>query len=84
MCVCIRYSTSIIEKVFHYEENEISDIKCNDEIWFQGKSVAQSLGYLKPLKTLHTHVDKEDKRKLSDQSSDILQHSQNRPTGDRW
>ena len=56
---------SIIEKVFHYEENEISVIKCNDEIWFRGKSVAQSLGYLKPLKALHTHVDKEDKRKLS-------------------
>ena len=48
---------SIIEKVFHYEENEISVIKCNDEIWFQGKSIAQSLGYLKPLKALHTHVD---------------------------
>ena len=57
---------SIIEKVFHYEENEISVIECNDEIWFRGKSVAQSLGYLKPLKALHTHVDKEDKRKLSD------------------
>ena len=66
MCVYIRYSRSITEKVFHYEENEISVIKCNDEIWFRGKSVAQSLGYLKPLKALHTHVDKEDKRKLSD------------------
>ena len=57
---------SIIKKVFHYEENKISVIKCNDEIWFRGKSVAQSLRYLKPLKALHTHVDKEDKRKLSD------------------
>ena len=57
---------SIIEKVFHYEENEISALKCNDETWFRGKSVAQSLGYLKPLKALHTHVDKQDKRKLSD------------------
>ena len=66
MCIYIRYSMSIIEKVFHYEENEISVIKCNDEIWFRGKSKAQSLGYLKPLKALHTHVDKEDKRKLSD------------------
>ena len=52
---------SIIEKVFHYEENKISVIKCNDEIWFRGKSVAQLLGYLKPPKALHTHVDKEDK-----------------------
>ena len=60
MCIYIRYSTSIIEKVFHYEENKISVIKCNDEIWFQGKSVAQSLGYLKHLKPLHIHVDKED------------------------
>ena len=66
MCIYIRYSMSIIEKVFHYEENKISVVKCNDEIWFRGKSVAQSLGYLKPLKALHTHVDKEDKRKLSD------------------
>ena len=66
MCIYIRYSMSIIKNVFHYEENEISVIKCNDEIWFRGKSVAQSLGYLKPLKALHTHVDKEDKRKLSD------------------
>ena len=66
MCINTKYSMSIIKKVFHYEENKISVIKCNDEIWFRGKSVAQSLGYLKPLKALHTHVDKEDKRKLSD------------------
>ena len=65
MCINTKYSMSIIKKVFHYEENNISVIKCNDEIWFRGKSVAQSLGYLKPLKALHTHVDKEDKRKLS-------------------
>ena len=66
MCIYNRYSMSIIKKVFHYEENKISVIKCNDEIWFRGKSVAQSLGYLKPLKALDTHVNKEDKRKLSD------------------
>ena len=66
MCIYIRYSMSIMKKVLNYEKNKISVIKCNDEIWFRGKSVAQSLGYLKPLKALHTHVDKEDKRKLSD------------------
>ena len=66
MSINTKYSMSIIKKVFHYEENKISVIKCNDEIWFRGKSVAQSLGYLKPLKALHTHVDKEDKGKLSD------------------
>ena len=66
MCINTKYSMTIIKKVFHYEENKISVFKCNDEIWFRGKSVAQSLGYLKPLTALHTHVDKEDKRKLSD------------------
>ena len=66
MCINTKYSMSIIKKVFNYEENKISVIKCNGEIWFRGKSVAQSFGYLKPLKALHTHVDKEDKRKLSD------------------
>ena len=65
MCINTKYSMSIIEKVFHYEENKISVITCNDEIWFRGKSIAQSLGCLKPLKALHTHVDKEVKRKLS-------------------
>ena len=65
MCIYIRYSMSIREKVFYYEENKISVIKCNDGIWLRSKSVAQSIGYLKPLKALHTHVDKEDKRKLS-------------------
>ena len=66
MCINTKYSMSIIKKVFHYEENQISVIKCNDEIWFRGKSVAQSLQYLKLCKDLHTHCDKEDKRKLSD------------------
>ena len=31
---------SIIEKVFHCEENEITVIKCRDEIWFRGKDIA--------------------------------------------
>ena len=66
MCINTKYSKSIIEKVFHYEENEISVIKCRDKIWLRDKSIAQLLGYSKPLKALHTHVDKEDKQKLSD------------------
>ena len=32
MCIYIRYSMSIIEKVFHYEENEITVIKCRDDV----------------------------------------------------
>ena len=46
MRIYTRYSMSIIEKVFHYEENEISVIKCGDEIWFRGKDIAKALGYL--------------------------------------
>ena len=65
MCINTKYSMSIIEKAFKYQGKKISVIKCNYEIWFRGKSLAQSLGYSKPLKALHTHVDKEDKRKLS-------------------
>ena len=30
---------SVIEKVFHYEENEISVIKCRDEIWFRVRTL---------------------------------------------
>ena len=66
MCINTKYNMSIIEKAFKYQGKKISVIKCNDEIWFRGKCVAQSLGYSKLLKALHTHVDKEDKRKLSD------------------
>ena len=36
---------SIIEKVFHYEENEITVIKCRDDIWFGGKDIAKAIGY---------------------------------------
>ena len=34
MCIYIRYSMSIIEKVFKYGETELSVIKCKDDIWF--------------------------------------------------
>ena len=48
MCIYIRYSMSIIEKVFHYEENEITVIKCRDEIWFKAVVVATILKVHKP------------------------------------
>ena len=51
---------SIIEKVFHYEENEISVIKCRDEIWFRGKDIAKALGCSIPHKAIRGHVDPED------------------------
>ena len=56
---------SIIEKVFHYEENEITVIKCRDEIWFKAVVVATILKYTNQRKAIRDHVNPEDKRKLS-------------------
>ena len=61
MCIYIRYSMSIIEKVFHYEKKEISVIKCRDEIWFRGKDIAKALGYEKIHNAILKHVDDDDK-----------------------
>ena len=57
---------SIIEKVFHYEENAISVIKYEDEIWFKAVTVATILKYTNHCKVIRDHVDPEDKRKLSE------------------
>ena len=57
---------SIIEKVFHYEENEITVIKCRDEIWFRGKDIAKALGYEKTCNAILKHVDDDDKSILED------------------
>ena len=61
MCIYFRYSMSIIEKVFHYEENEITVIKCRDEIWFRGKGIAKALGYEKTRNAILKHVNNDDK-----------------------
>ena len=57
---------SIIEKVFKYDETELSVINCKDEIWFKGKTIAEILGYAIQRKAILDHVDHEDKRKLSE------------------
>ena len=57
---------SIIEKVFRYEETELSVIKCKDDIWFRGKTIAEILGYAIERKAIWDHVDPGDKRKLSE------------------
>ena len=55
---------SIIEKVFKYGETELSVIKCKDDIWFRGKTLAEVLGYSNPLKAIHTHIDSEGKQEM--------------------
>ena len=57
---------SIIEKAYHYKGNEISVIKCKDEIWFRGKDIAKALGYEKTRNATSKHVDDDDKPILED------------------
>ena len=64
MCIYIRYSMSIMEKVFKYGETELSVIKCKDDIWFRGKTLAEVLGYSNPLKAICMHIDSEDKEEM--------------------
>ena len=61
MCIYIRYSMSIMEKVFHYEENEITIIKCRDDIWFKAKQLATLLGYLYPGRLIGQNINPEDR-----------------------
>ena len=61
MCIYIRYSMSIIEKVFHYEENEISVIEIDGEIWFKARDVSLALGHVNVCKSISDHVDPEDR-----------------------
>ena len=63
MCINIKYSMSIIEKVFKYEETELPIIKYKDEIWFKAVAVVT---VLRDKKSIRDHVDPEDKRKLSE------------------
>ena len=74
MCINTKYSMSIIEKVFHYEESELSVIKYKDEIWFKAVAVATILRYKNTMKSIHDHIDLEDKRKLSELGSKTKQN----------
>ena len=57
---------SIIEKAFHYEENEISVFKCRDKIWFRGKDIAKAFSYEKTRNAILKHVNDDDKSILED------------------
>ena len=57
---------STIEKVLHYEESEITVIKCRDKIWFRGKDIAKALGYEKTRNAILKHVNDDNKSILED------------------
>ena len=61
MCIYIRYSMSVIEKVFHFNKNQINVVKCNDDIWFKGRDIANALDYENPGEAIRIHVDSDDK-----------------------
>ena len=69
--MCIDVSMSIIEKVFHYEENEISAIKSKGEIWFRGKDIEKALGYSIPCKAIRERIDHEDRSSLESLSKGV-------------
>ena len=57
---------SIIEKAFHYEESKINVVKCNDDIWFKVRDIANALGYENPGKAIRIHVDSDDKMPINE------------------
>ena len=62
--MCRYISMSIMEKVFHYEESELSVIKFKEQIWFKAKQVALLLGYLDPGRSIRQNVDPKDRISL--------------------
>ena len=64
--MCIDISMSIIEKVSHFEESELSVINCKDEIWFRSKAIAEILRYTNQCKAIRDHIDPEDKARFNE------------------
>ena len=49
-------------KVFENEEfGKVRTVEIDGDLWFSGKDVAESLGYINPRKAISDHVDEEDK-----------------------
>ena len=57
---------SIVEKLFHYNESQVNVVKCNDDIWFKGRDIANALGYENPGKAIRIHVDSDDKMPIDE------------------
>ena len=65
-CVLLYISMGIINKVFHYEENELPVIKCKDDIWFRGKTIAEILKYANQRKAIRDYIDPEDRARFDE------------------
>ena len=47
-------------QIFNFENNQVRVIEIEEEPWFVAKDVAEILGYARPTKAIHDHVDQED------------------------
>ncbi|CAK1248477.1 hypothetical protein R82291_FJPPFKPJ_01552 [Fructobacillus cardui] len=47
--------------MFNFESHEVRTVLIDNEPWFVGKDVAETLGYQKPSNAVLTHVDSDDK-----------------------
>ena len=66
---------SIIEKMFHYEENEISIIKINGEILFKARDISLALRYVNICKYIFNHVDPEDRIALGKLKKGVMKEN---------
>ena len=41
---------------------EVTTVTVNQVVWFKGREVAASLGYINPQKAVRDHIDEEDKK----------------------
>ena len=57
---------SIVEKLFHHNESQVNVVKRDDEMWFNGKDIANALGYENPGKAIRIHVDSDDKMPIDE------------------
>ena len=57
---------SIVKKVFYYEETKLPVIKCKDDIWLRGKTIAEILKYANQRKAIRDHVDPEDRARFDE------------------
>ncbi|WP_056995030.1 BRO-N domain-containing protein, partial [Fructobacillus fructosus] len=47
-------------KAFNFESNEVRTVLIDNEPWFVGKDVAETLGYSKSRNAINKHVDEDD------------------------
>ena len=52
--------------MFHYNDSKINVVKCNDDIWFKGRDIANALGSENPGKAIRIHVDSDDKMPIDE------------------